>query len=61
MKIATKGRTRTGMTEDKRSGTENLEMKTEVAILQLCDGASCLIIQLSYLDSLPESLLEFRI
>ncbi|CAB4302401.1 unnamed protein product [Prunus armeniaca] len=33
--------------------------KTKVAILTLCDGDFCLIVQLPYLDSAPRSLLNF--
>ncbi|KAK6937258.1 3'-5' exonuclease domain [Dillenia turbinata] len=32
---------------------------SKIAILQLCDGDDCLIIQLPYLDSMPTSLLNF--
>lgn len=38
---------------------EDAKMKSRVAILQLCDGVSCLIIQLPFLDSIPKSLLNF--
>ncbi|CAL8130147.1 unnamed protein product [Prunus armeniaca] len=33
--------------------------KTKLAILTLCDGDCCLIVQLPYLDSAPRSLLNF--
>ncbi|XVF22053.1 hypothetical protein REPUB_Repub12eG0141000 [Reevesia pubescens] len=39
--------------------TKDPEMKSGVAILQLCDGATCLIVQLRFLDSIPNSLLNF--
>ncbi|XVE77527.1 hypothetical protein DITRI_Ditri13aG0070300 [Diplodiscus trichospermus] len=39
--------------------TKDSKMKSRVAILQLCDGDTCLIIQLLFLDSIPKSLLNF--
>ncbi|KAK9280849.1 hypothetical protein L1049_003739 [Liquidambar formosana] len=34
-------------------------VKSKIAILQLCDGDQCLIIQLLHLNSIPRSLLNF--
>ncbi|KAK8693759.1 hypothetical protein V6N13_071329 [Hibiscus sabdariffa] len=42
-----------------RTFVEDSEMKSRVAILQLCDGVTCLIIQLPGLDFMPNSLLNF--
>ncbi|OMO82159.1 hypothetical protein COLO4_23200 [Corchorus olitorius] len=38
---------------------EDSKMKSQVAILQLCDGDESLIVQLALLDSMPNSLLNF--
>ncbi|KAK8565556.1 hypothetical protein V6N13_020653 [Hibiscus sabdariffa] len=60
-------------TEDRREGSRwsnknmnernvavaDSEMKSRVAILQLCDGVTCLIIQLPGLNFMPNSLLNF--
>ncbi|XWS36082.1 hypothetical protein CRYUN_Cryun20dG0053400 [Craigia yunnanensis] len=39
--------------------TKDSKMKSRVAILQLCDGDTCLIIQLPFLVSIPKSLHNF--
>ncbi|RHN81013.1 putative ribonuclease H-like domain-containing protein [Medicago truncatula] len=46
------------MCENKVS-EEETNFETECAILNLCNGHSCLIIQLCHLDSFPTSLLNF--
>ncbi|XP_022757830.1 uncharacterized protein LOC111304984 [Durio zibethinus] len=44
--------------DPKRTVNEDSAMKSRVAISQLCDGDTCLIIQLPFLDSVPNSLLK---
>ncbi|KAE8722836.1 Detected protein of unknown function [Hibiscus syriacus] len=45
--------------QDSHETEENSKKKSRVAILELCDGFTCLVIQLPYLDFIPNSLLNF--
>ena len=47
------------LVQDEDTKSETDQYRSEVAILQLCNGDSCAIIQLQQLDSVPVSLFNF--